>query len=150
MALTVREYLTADGKSPFREWLGSLTKAVRARIQARVLRFELVNLGDHKSVGEGVWEARVMFGPGYRIYFGKDGDASIVLLVGGEKGSQTKASRGLKDSGAISWRRSVMARRSRDWNVGLAEDQPTPQSHAGHAESASEAVPAQTKSGAYL
>jgi putative addiction module killer protein len=81
MALTVREYLTADGKNPFREWLGSLTKAVGARIQARVLRFEQGNLGDHKSVGEGVWEARVMFGPG---------DAIIVLLVGGDKGSQAK------------------------------------------------------------
>jgi putative addiction module killer protein len=56
MALTVREYVTGDGKNPFREWLGSLTTAVRARIQARVLRFELGNLGDHKSIGEGVWE----------------------------------------------------------------------------------------------
>jgi putative addiction module killer protein len=90
MALTVREYLTADGKNPFREWLRSLTKAGRARIQARVLRFELGNLGDHKSVGAGVWEARVMGGPGYRIYFGKDGVAIILLLVGGDKGSQTK------------------------------------------------------------
>jgi len=90
MALIVREYLTADGKSPFREWLKSLTKAVSARIQARVLRFELGNLGDHKNVGEGVWEARVMFGPGYRIYFGKDGDAIVVLRVGGDKGSQVK------------------------------------------------------------
>jgi putative addiction module killer protein len=90
MALTVREYRTADGKNPFREWLGSLTKAVSARIQARMLRFELGNLGDHKNVGEGVWEARVMFGPGYRIYFGKDGDTIIVLLVGGDKGSQAK------------------------------------------------------------
>jgi putative component of toxin-antitoxin plasmid stabilization module len=54
MALTVRKYLTADGKSPFRQWLNSLTKAVRARIQARVLRFELGNPGDHKNVGEGV------------------------------------------------------------------------------------------------
>lgn len=54
MALTVREYLTADGKSPFREWLDSLTVAVRARIQARVLRFELGNLGDNKSIGSGV------------------------------------------------------------------------------------------------
>jgi putative addiction module killer protein len=60
MALTVREYLTADGNNPFREWLGSLTKAVRARIQLRVQRFELGNLGDHKNVGEGVWEARVL------------------------------------------------------------------------------------------
>ncbi len=90
MALTVREYLTAEDKNPFREWLGSLTTPVRARIQLRVQRFELENLGDHKNVGEGVWEARVMFGPGYRIYFGKDGGALIVLLVGGDKGSQAK------------------------------------------------------------
>jgi putative addiction module killer protein len=67
-----------------------LTIAVRARIQARVLRFESGNLGDHKSVGRGVWEARVMFGPGYRIYLGKDGDLIIVLLAGGDKGSQAK------------------------------------------------------------
>ena len=73
MALTVREYLTADGTSPFREWLDSLTTAVRARIQARVLRFEMGNLGDHKGVGSG-----------------KDGDSIIVLLVGGDKGSQAK------------------------------------------------------------
>ncbi len=90
MALTVREYVAADGKTPFREWLSSLTTAVRARIQARVLRFELGNLGDHKTVGSSVWEARVMFGPGYRIYFGKDGDSIIVLLVGDDKGSQAK------------------------------------------------------------
>jgi hypothetical protein len=64
MALTVREYVAGDGKNPFREWLNSLTVAV--------------------------WEARVMFGPGYRIYFGKDGDSIIVLLVGGDKGSQAK------------------------------------------------------------
>ena len=90
MALTFREYQTADGISPYRQWLDSLTKAVRARIQARVLRFELGNLGDHKHVDEGVWEARVMFGPGYRIYFGKDGDSIVVLLVGGDKGSQAR------------------------------------------------------------
>jgi putative addiction module killer protein len=90
MALTVRQYVAADGKRPFREWVRSLTKAVGARIQLRVQRFELGNLGDHKNVGEGVWETRVMFGPGYRIYFGKDGDSIIVLLVGGDKGSQAK------------------------------------------------------------
>ena len=90
MAVTVREYLTADGKSPYRAWLDSLTVAVRARMQARVLRFEMGNLGDYKNVGSGVWEARVMFGPGYRIYFGKDGDSIIVLLVGGDKGSQAR------------------------------------------------------------
>ena len=71
--MDVREHLTADGRNPYREWLDTLDVAPRARIQARVLRFSTGNLGDHKSVGGGVWEARVMFGPGYRIYFGKDG-----------------------------------------------------------------------------
>ena len=90
MALTVREYLSAEGRNPFREWLRSLTKAVGARIQLRVQRFELGNLGDHKNVGEGVWEARVMFGPGYRIYFGIVGDEIILLLAGGDKKSQER------------------------------------------------------------
>lgn len=90
MPYTVREYLTADGRNPFREWLNALDVRVKARIQARVLRFEMGNLGDHKSVRGGVWEARLAFGPGYRIYFGKDGESVIVLLVGGEKGSQSQ------------------------------------------------------------
>lgn len=63
---------------------------MRARIQARILRFELGNLGDHKSVGAGIWEARLPFGPGYRIYFGKDRDAVVLLLVGGTKSSQQR------------------------------------------------------------
>lgn len=90
MALSIREYVTVDGKNPFRAWLETLDVAVRARIQARVLRFEMGNLGDHKSVGAGVWEARLAFGPGYRIYFGKDGRSVILLLVGGSKASQTQ------------------------------------------------------------
>ena len=64
--------------------------AVKARVQARVLRFEMGNFGDHKSVGDGVCEARLVFGPGYRIYFGKDGNSLIVLLTGGDKGSQSQ------------------------------------------------------------
>ena len=88
MKLTIRECLSADGRSYFREWLDSLAIPVRARIQARVLRFETGNLCDHKSVDEGVWEARIMFGPGYRIYFGKEGRSIILLLLGGDKSSQ--------------------------------------------------------------
>ena len=67
-----------------------LDTSARARIQARVLRFETGNMGDHKSIGSGVWEARVAFGPGYRIYFGKVGSKVVVLLCGGDKGSQRK------------------------------------------------------------
>ena len=90
MKLVVREYLTAEGESPYRIWLDTLNPSVRARVQARVLRFEMGNLGDHKSVGGGVWEARLAFGPGYRIYFGRVGRSVVLLLVGGQKGSQAK------------------------------------------------------------
>ena len=88
--LTVREYLDDGGRSPFREWLLELDQAVRARIQARILRFELGNLGDHKQVGGGVWEARLDFGPGYRVYFGRSGRELVLLLLGGDKSSQRK------------------------------------------------------------
>ena len=59
-------------------------------MQARVVRFESGNLGDHKGVGDGAQEARVMFGPGYRIYFGQDSSTLVLLLVGGSKGTQAK------------------------------------------------------------
>jgi putative addiction module killer protein len=88
--LTIREYLTGQGNSPFRTWLDGFDVRVRARVQARVLRFETGNLGDHRAVGEGVWEARCAFGPGYRIYFGWAGATVIVLLLGGDKASQRR------------------------------------------------------------
>jgi putative addiction module killer protein len=90
MKLTIKEYLSADGRSYFGEWLQSLDISTKARIQARILRFEMGNLGDHKSIGGSLWEARVMFGPGYRIYFGKDGLSIILLLLGGDKSSQER------------------------------------------------------------
>jgi hypothetical protein len=58
VAFVVREYITADGANPFRRWLARLATDARARIQVRILRFEAGNLGDHKAVGDGVWEAR--------------------------------------------------------------------------------------------
>ena len=90
MPFLVREYINPDGTSPFRKWLSSLPVETRARIQARVLRFEAGNLGDHKAVGDSVWEARLDFGPGYRLYFAKTGRTVILLLIGGDKRSQSK------------------------------------------------------------
>lgn len=90
MPFTVREYITADGANPFRNWLARLALETRARIQVRILRFEAGNLGDHKAVGDGVWEARLDFGPGYRVYFAKAGRTVVLLLVGGDKRSQAK------------------------------------------------------------
>lgn len=88
MPWTIREYLRPDGTSPYREWLDGLDVVTRARIQARVLRFSLGNLGDHKAVGGRVWGARFPFGPGYRLYFGKHGRRIILLLLGGTNASQ--------------------------------------------------------------
>ena len=85
---TVLEYVDTDGKCPFRDWLCDLPVAVRARIQVRILRFESGNLGDCKSVGEGVFEARFHFGAGYRVYFAVDGLKVVLLLLGGDKSSQ--------------------------------------------------------------
>ena len=90
MAFSVREFITSDGRNPFREWIAALDVTIRARVQVRILRFESGNLGDHKPVGNGVWEARMPFGSGYRLYFGMDGIKIIVLLVGGDKSSQNK------------------------------------------------------------
>jgi putative addiction module killer protein len=88
--ITVYEYLDERGRSPFRDWLDAVDKATRARIHTRIWRFETGNLGDHRHVGGGVWEARLDFGPGYRVYFGKQGVDVILLLVGGDKSTQTQ------------------------------------------------------------
>ena len=71
----LREYLLPDGQSPFGNWLLSLKDGkTRARIRVRLDRLKAGNLGDSKSVDEGVQELRIDFGPGYRVYFGQDGD----------------------------------------------------------------------------
>jgi putative addiction module killer protein len=98
--LTVREYLDESGRSLFRDWLERLDLAARARVQARILRFETGNLGDHKQLGDGVWEARLAFGPGYRIYFGRTGRELVLLLLGGDKGSQRKDIKRAKEAWA--------------------------------------------------
>jgi putative addiction module killer protein len=90
MTPTIREYVDAKGTCPFRGWLNGLDTKTSARIQARVLRFETGNLGDHKAVGGGVYEARCAFGPGYRIYFARSGGSIVLLLVGGDKASQRR------------------------------------------------------------
>ncbi|MEH1944714.1 MAG: type II toxin-antitoxin system RelE/ParE family toxin [Nostoc sp.] len=85
----IRNYLTVDGKNIFDEWLDSLRdRRAKAKIRARLDRVEDGNLGDCKSVGEGVFELRIDYGPGYRIYFGEEGITIIILLCGGDKSTQ--------------------------------------------------------------
>lgn len=87
----IQYYRTSDGQSPFIEWLESIRNTnTQARIQARLERLEDGNLGDCQSVGDGVYELRIHFGPGYRIYFGQVGNTIVLLLCGGDKSSQTR------------------------------------------------------------
>jgi putative addiction module killer protein len=75
----------------FAQWINNLRDIrARARIQARIERFALGHAGDVKPVGEGVSELRIDYGPGYRIYFKKQGLSLIILLAGGDKRTQTK------------------------------------------------------------
>jgi putative addiction module killer protein len=90
MVLEIREYLSSDGASPFARWRRRLDAQVRARIDAVIERFVDGNFGDHKGVGDGVQEARVHAGPGYRIYYGLDGVTLVILLAAGTKASQER------------------------------------------------------------
>lgn len=88
-AIEIREYKTKDGRNLFREWLDSLRDTeAKARIRIRLNRVRVGNLGDAKSIGRGVSELRIPYGPGYRVYFGRDGSRIVLLLCGGDKHSQ--------------------------------------------------------------
>lgn len=75
----------------FDAWLNGLRDVcARARINAHITRMQTGNLGDVKALGDGLHEARIFYGPGYRLYFIQEGQALIVLLSGGDKGSQRR------------------------------------------------------------
>ena len=84
-------YETSDGKQPFRDWFLSLgDRVTRNKIDARIRRVESGNFGYCESVGEGVMELKIDFGPGYRVYFGQIGSTLVILLTGGDKSTQRK------------------------------------------------------------
>lgn len=91
MTVEVRYYQTVHGRRPVAEWLNRLQDGVaRARIVARLDRLAAGLFGDWKIVGDGVYELRIDHGPGYRVYYGQDGNSLILLLCGGEKRTQVK------------------------------------------------------------
>ena len=86
--IRIVRYVTADGTDAFDAWLRLQTAEARARVQTRLDRVELGNFGDHRAVGRGVFELRIDRGPGYRVYYGRDGGDLVILLVGGTKKRQ--------------------------------------------------------------
>ena len=83
--IEIGEFVDARGSSPFGHWVGRLDRHAAARVATALYRMERGNLSNVKGVGGGVLEYRIDFGPGYRINFGRDGDALIILLGGGTK-----------------------------------------------------------------
>lgn len=86
--IEVREYLDQGGRSPFAAWSDRLTREAAAKVAAALARIQQGNLSNAKGVGAGVYEYRIDFGPGYRIYFGKDGDRLVIVVGGGTKKRQ--------------------------------------------------------------
>jgi putative addiction module killer protein len=88
--LSVLEYLDRSGSSLFAGWFQRLDGAAAAKVTTAVRRLELGNFSNVKGVSAGVFEYRIDVGPGYRVYFGKDGDAVVILLGGGTKKRQDR------------------------------------------------------------
>jgi len=86
--IEVRDYIDASGRIPYRDWVARLDASPRARVIAAVLRLEHGNFSAAKAVGLGVSELRLDIGPGYRVYFAKDGEQLVILLGGGSKKRQ--------------------------------------------------------------
>ena len=88
--MEILHYLTASGDDLYQQWLDAL-KDVKGRvaIQRRVDRVESGHFGDHKFCLDGVWELRIDFGPGYRVYYAQEGKNIVLLLSGGSKRDQS-------------------------------------------------------------
>jgi putative addiction module killer protein len=84
LQLIILRYINESGHEVVTEWLLSLNdKQARARIEARFFRLATGNFGDCKPLREGVWELRIDWGAGYRVYYVQVGNAIVVLLCGG-------------------------------------------------------------------
>lgn len=92
MSFSLQKYVTAVGRVPFDDWLASLAPPVRVRVYANLARLEAGNFGNVCPLtdADGVLELRMCFGPGYRAYFGRDGDTLVILLCGGFKKTQSR------------------------------------------------------------
>jgi len=89
-AMVEVRYYEEDGRAPFDEWFRSVDRSAQARITSAIARLEEGNTSNLKSVGNGVHELRLNFGPGYRVYLGRDGPLLLILLTGGTKQRQNR------------------------------------------------------------
>lgn len=94
----IQRYTAPDNRVPFEEWFDALKDVnAQAKIVSRLNRITDGNLGDYRSVGEGVCELKINYGPGYRIYFGQIGMTIVILICGGDKSTQDRDIRQAKE-----------------------------------------------------
>ena len=105
--IEIGELVDARGNSPFARWVSRLVRQAAARVAVALYRIETGNLSNAKGVGGGVFEYRIDFGPDYRIYFGRDGGAVVILLGGGTK---TRQQRDIEDA-RCRWREYRLRKR---------------------------------------
>ncbi|MCR6631399.1 MAG: type II toxin-antitoxin system RelE/ParE family toxin [Magnetospirillum sp.] len=86
----IREYILEDGRSPFAVWFHKLEARAAAKVAVAKIKLVGGQFGNLKAVGEGVSEYRIDYGPGYRVYLGRDGAELVILLGGGDKTSQSE------------------------------------------------------------
>ena len=87
MPYVIREYVEGE-RSPFSMWFARLDAVAAARVDRYIRRLEAGNFGAARFVRDGVFELRMDFGPGYRVYYGRDGRTLVILLGGGDKRRQ--------------------------------------------------------------
>ena len=107
-AIRILEYLDPEGRSPYAAWFDGLNAPAAAKIAAALYQLAAGNFSNVKGVGSGVFERKIDFGPGYRIYFGKDGDSAVILLGGSTKQRQQQAIEAAKERWADYRRRKGM------------------------------------------
>ena len=86
--INVLLYEQENGRSPFADWFAGLDRQAASKVTIAVERLRLGNFSNSKGVGAGVQEYRINWGPGYRLYLGRDGDKLVILLTGGAKQRQ--------------------------------------------------------------
>ena len=109
--IELREHLGQDGRNLFEDWFRKLNSDAARRVTIALYRLGLGNFSNVKGVGGGVFEYRIDFGPGYRVYFGKDGDRIVILLCGGTKQRQQDD---IAQAGEL-WKDYKQQKRSASW-----------------------------------
>ena len=110
--IEIHPYIDRAGRNPFAKWLKSLDGDVQARVIEVLARVELGNFSMFKGIGLGVFEIRLHFGPGYRVYCGKDGETLVLLLGGGTKRRQQNDIEGAK----VLWQEYKKRKKEPEWH----------------------------------